>query len=58
MLYYQCKYTTEGVLSMQEIILFGTYTRKTSNGIYQAVLDTEAKAVSTPELFLNIQNPT
>lgn len=46
------------VISMQEPVLFGTYTKKSSHGIYRAFLDTETKTLSKPELFLEIQNPT
>lgn len=43
---------------MRENILFGTYTKKSSQGIYQATLDTTTKKLSAPETFISIQNPT
>ena len=43
---------------MQETILFGTYTKKGSQGIYRGILDTEQKMIIKPEAFIQIQNPT
>ncbi|KRL03014.1 lactonase family protein [Liquorilactobacillus capillatus] len=43
---------------MQETILFGTYTKRRSQGIYRAILDTETKKITTPELLVQVQNPT
>lgn len=43
---------------MQEKILFGTYTKKTSKGIYEAILDTDKKALIEPTLVAEIGNPT
>ncbi|GBG94607.1 6-phosphogluconolactonase [Ligilactobacillus salitolerans] len=43
---------------MKEKIYFGTYTKKTSQGIYQATLDTKTKEVSTPEAAISIGGPT
>ncbi|MZJ76251.1 6-phosphogluconolactonase, partial [Enterobacter hormaechei] len=36
---------------MQERILFGTYTKKTSQGIYQGTLDTTAKTLTNDGLL-------
>lgn len=43
---------------MKEQIFFGTYTRKTSQGIYQATLDTEQKQLSDPQAVISIGGPT
>lgn len=43
---------------MKETVLFGTYTKKSSQGIYRAVLDTEQNKITCPETFIQIQNPT
>lgn len=43
---------------MNQNILIGTYTKKTSKGIYQIELDTTDKKLKHPKLVLNIQNPT
>lgn len=43
---------------MKEEILFGTYTKKTSQGIYHATLDTETGTVSEPEAVIRLQSPT
>ncbi|MFT8668891.1 MAG: lactonase family protein [Liquorilactobacillus hordei] len=43
---------------MTQKILFGTYTKKTSKGIYEAILHEDKKKLSTPELFIEIDNPT
>ena len=43
---------------MQERILFGTYTKKTSQGIYQGTLDTTAKTLTNDGLLAATQNPT
>ncbi|MFT8424671.1 MAG: lactonase family protein [Liquorilactobacillus sp.] len=43
---------------MTQKILFGTYTKKASKGIYEAILDEDEKRISTPELFIQLDNPT
>ncbi|WP_281164239.1 lactonase family protein [Liquorilactobacillus sicerae] len=43
---------------MLEQIFFGTYTKRTSQGIYQAVLDTSQGQCSEPKLLTKIANPT
>lgn len=43
---------------MQETVLFGTYTKKSSKGIYRAILNTDQKTLSAPKVFVEIQNPT
>ncbi|AVK60673.1 6-phosphogluconolactonase [Lactobacillus sp. CBA3605] len=43
---------------MQEKILFGTYTKKTSQGIYQGTLDTTAKTLTNDGLLAKTANPT
>lgn len=43
---------------MQETVYFGTYTKKSSQGIYQAYLDTEKKTLTTPKIVLKTGNPT
>ncbi len=43
---------------MQERVLFGTYTKKTSQGIYQGTLDTTAKTLTNDGLLAATQNPT
>lgn len=43
---------------MQQDILFGTYTKKTSQGIYHAILDTETKTINTPKNVIEIDSPT
>lgn len=43
---------------MKEEILFGTYTKKSSQGIYQATLDTELQTLSKPKHVVSIENPT
>lgn len=43
---------------MQEKILFGTYTKKTSQGIYQGTLDTTAKTLTNDGLLAKTNNPT
>lgn len=43
---------------MKEEILFGTYTKKTSKGIYYATLDTEEKTISEPKPVVGLQSPT
>ncbi|HJE96793.1 MAG TPA: lactonase family protein [Ligilactobacillus acidipiscis] len=43
---------------MKEKIFFGTYTRKTSQGIYQATLDTKQEKLSQPQLAVKIGGPT
>ncbi|WP_152416261.1 beta-propeller fold lactonase family protein, partial [Ligilactobacillus pobuzihii] len=43
---------------MKEQIFFGTYTRKTSQGIYSAYLDTEQSKISDPQLAVKIGGPT
>lgn len=39
-------------------ILFGTYTKRVSKGIYEAVLDTETKTFSDAQLIAEATNPT
>ena len=43
---------------MKEIIYFGTYTRRTSQGIYKADFDTETGKLSNLELFASEPSPT
>lgn len=44
---------------MKENILFGTYTRNNSQGIYQTVLDSDTSQLSDPKLLISgIDNPT
>ncbi|MHC9536504.1 lactonase family protein [Dellaglioa sp. BT-FLS60] len=43
---------------MKESILFGTYTKKTSTGIYRAQLDTVEKQVSNVTPYIKVDNPT
>ena len=43
---------------MQEQILFGTYTKKTSQGIYQGTLDTTSKTLTNDGLLASASNPT
>ena len=43
---------------MQERILFGTYTKKTSQGIYQGTLDTTTKTLTIDGLLAATSNPT
>lgn len=43
---------------MQEKILFGTYTKKTSEGIYEAILDTEKRELTNATLVAKVGNPT
>ncbi|CAM3169868.1 lactonase family protein [Lactiplantibacillus plajomi] len=43
---------------MQERVLFGTYTKKDSRGIYQGTLDTTAKTLSNDGLLVATDNPT
>ena len=43
---------------VKEELLFGTYTKKSSQGIYYAVLDTDAQQISTPKVVVKVQNPT
>ena len=43
---------------MKEQIYFGTYTQKTSQGIYHAFLDTDTAQVSTPQVAITVENPT
>ncbi|MDN7145330.1 lactonase family protein [Liquorilactobacillus mali] len=43
---------------MTQKILFGTYTKKASKGIYEAILDENKKRLSTPKLFIQLDNPT
>lgn len=44
---------------MKEKILFGTYTRNNSQGIYQAVLDLDTSQLLDPQLLISdIANPT
>jgi 6-phosphogluconolactonase len=43
---------------MIESILLGTYTKQTSQGIYQVDLDTEAKTLTNLQLVTKVENPT
>ena len=43
---------------MKEIVYFGTYTRRTSQGIYKADFDTETGKLSNLELFASEPSPT
>lgn len=43
---------------MQERILFGTYTKQTSRGIYRGTLDTTAKTLTNDGLLVETSNPT
>ncbi|MCM0598848.1 lactonase family protein [Periweissella fabalis] len=43
---------------MQEKILFGTYTKKTSEGIYEAILDTQKRELIDATLVAKVGNPT
>ena len=43
---------------MKEIVYFGTYTRRTSQGIYKADFDTETGKLSNLELFAAEPSPT
>lgn len=44
--------------SGQKLVYFGTYTRKTSKGIYVAKLDTATGKVTEPELAGEVTNPS
>ncbi|MGO2917826.1 MAG: beta-propeller fold lactonase family protein, partial [Leuconostoc falkenbergense] len=39
-------------------ILFGTYTKRISKGLYEAELDTEKKLLQNPTLVGELTNPT
>lgn len=43
---------------MQEKILFGTYTKRTSEGIYEAILDTTQEKLIDAQLVAKVGNPT
>lgn len=43
---------------MKETVYFGTYTRRTSQGIYKADFDTETGLLSNLELFATEPSPT
>ena len=43
---------------MKETVYFGTYTRRTSQGIYKADFDTETGQLSNLELFAAEPSPT
>ena len=43
---------------MKEIVYFGTYTRRTSQGIYMADFDTDTGKLSNLELFASEPSPT
>lgn len=43
---------------MTEKIFFGTYTKKTSQGIYQANLNETNNTCSKPALICTLSNPT
>ncbi len=47
-----------GGIFLKEQIYFGTYTKKTSQGIYHAFLDTDTAQVSTPQVAITVENPT
>lgn len=46
------------MIIMQEKIFFGTYTRKSSHGVYEATLDTNQQKLSLPTNVLEIGGPT
>lgn len=43
---------------MIETILLGTYTKQTSEGIYQVELDTTQKQLQNLQLVAKVENPT
>lgn len=43
---------------MKEKILFGTYTKKTSEGIYEAILDPDQRKLTSATLIAQAGNPT
>ena len=43
---------------MKQQIYFGTYTKQTSRGIYQAQLDCENGNLSRPQPIITVGNPT
>lgn len=43
---------------MKQQIYFGTYTKQTSRGIYQAQLDCDAGRLSQPQPIITVGNPT
>lgn len=52
-------YLIEGVFRMTTYnILFGTYTKRVSQGIYEATLDTDTKTFSEAKLIAEATNPT
>lgn len=46
------------MFSLKQTVYFGTYTKKNSNGIYRATLDTEKQELSQPKNIITIGNPT
>ena len=45
-------------MNMKETVYFGTYTRRTSQGIYKADFDTETGQLSHLKIFANEPSPT
>lgn len=43
---------------MKEKVYFGTYTKKTSQGIYYAHLDLEKGKINRPQKIISVDNPT
>ncbi|MCM2436697.1 lactonase family protein [Periweissella beninensis] len=43
---------------MQEKILFGTYTKRVSEGVYEAILDTTQEKLVDAQLIATVGNPT
>ncbi|MFZ2353463.1 lactonase family protein [Paucilactobacillus nenjiangensis] len=43
---------------MKETFIIGTYTKKTSKGIYTVELDTNSKTLSEPKFIIEASNPT
>ena len=48
----------KGITFMTETLYFGTYTKKTSEGIYKATLDTTTGLLSNLQLVAKEPNPT
>ncbi|KRL04790.1 6-phosphogluconolactonase [Liquorilactobacillus oeni DSM 19972] len=44
--------------SLKQTLFFGTYTKKSSVGIYRSELDTQKAHLSLPSAFIQIENPT
>ncbi|WP_099974425.1 lactonase family protein [Lactobacillus terrae] len=43
---------------MQENVLFSGYTKNDGKGVYKSSLDTETNTLTTPELLVELNNPT